>query len=395
MAVIVGAAIAVSYLDRQTLPVAIAEIQKEIPISNVQFSRLGSAFLVAYALMYAVGGRLIDILGTRNGFTIIMVAWSLACAAHGLAGSFLGLAVCRFLLGMGEGGCFPAATKVIAEWFPVRDRSTAMGIMNSGTALGGIAAPPLIAAIVGAYGWRWVFFITGVTGLIWAVWWMRSYTVPPNVAAEKQSEPAVPWLSLINHPYARALVIAKFLSDAGWYFYLFWLPKYLYDVRGFDTKQVGGFAWIPFVAAGLGSLIGGWMSSRLIHSGKSVPTARRIAMGGAAVVMPLILLVTQAPTAMVIVLFSIAYFGQQAYSTVLMILPTDLFPRRAVGAVAGLVGFGGAMGGVVWGEIAGRMLDAGLGWGPVFAIVSTFHVISFLIIFFFIPKTAFGAAERA
>ena len=392
VALVVGAAIAVSYLDRQTLPVAIAEIQKEIPITNTQFAQLGSAFLFAYAIMYAVGGRLMDLLGTRTGFTLIMVAWSLACAGHGFASNFATLAICRFLLGMGEGGGFPAATKVIAEWFPVRERSTAMGIINSGTAIGGIAAPPFIAAVIGAYGWRWVFFLTGITGIAWAAWWLATYSIPPALAEEKK-EPAVPWLSLITNRNVMALVTAKFLSDAGWYFYLFWLPKYLYDVRGFDTKQVGYFAWIPFVAAGLGSLLGGWFSSRLIHQGRPLHLARRIAMGSAASMMPLMALVTQAPNSWVIVLFSIAYFGQQAYSTVLMILPTDLFPRRAVGAVAGLVGFGGAMGGVVFGQVVGWMLDHGTGYGPVFAIVSTFHVISFLILLLFIPKSAFAGAD--
>lgn len=388
-----GAAIAVSYLDRQTLPVAIKEIQKEIPISNSDFALLGTAFLLAYASMYAIGGKLLDMLGTRIGFALIMVGWSLACAGHGLASSFAMLALCRFLLGVGEGGGFPAATKVIAEWFPVSERSTAMGVINSGTAIGGIAAPPLIAAIIGGYGWRWVFFITGAVGLLWAAWWLWTYSVPQ--ASKEDDEPAVPWLTLMAHPNVRALVCAKFLSDAAWYFYLFWLPKYLYDVRGFDTKEVGYFAWIPFVAAGLGSLVGGWSSSRLIHQGLPLHRARLWAIGASAAVMPLIALVTQAPNSWVIILFSIAYFGQQSFSTIVMILPTDLFPRRAIGAVAGLVGFGGAMGGVVFGQVVGKMLDMGTGYGPVFLIVSTFHVIAFLILYFIIPKRAFARSEAA
>ena len=393
VALVVGAAIAVSYLDRQTLPVAIKEIQKEIPISNSDFALLGTAFLLAYATMYAVGGKLLDMLGTRIGFALIMVGWSLACAGHGFASSFAMLALCRFLLGVGEGGGFPAATKVIAEWFPVSERSTAMGVINSGTAIGGIAAPPLIAAIIGGYGWRWVFFITGAVGLLWAAWWLLTYSVPQS--SKQDDEPAVPWLTLITHPNVRALVCAKFLSDAAWYFYLFWLPKYLYDVRGFDTKEVGYFAWIPFVAAGLGSLVGGWSSSRLIHRGLPLHRARLWAIGASAAVMPLIALVTQAPNSWVIILFSIAYFGQQSFSTIVMILPTDLFPRRAIGAVAGLVGFGGAMGGVVFGQVVGKMLDMGTGYGPVFLIVSTFHVIAFLILYFFIPKSAFARSEAA
>ena len=156
---LIAAAIAISYFDRQTLPVAIAAIQRDIPISNSQFSQLQAAFLVAYAIMYAGGGRLIDVMGTRKGFAVVMVWWSLACAGHGLANGFGFLAVSRFLLGMGEGGGFPAATKAVAEWFSVRDRATAMGVINAGTAVGAVLAPPLIAAIIAMSGWRWVFEI--------------------------------------------------------------------------------------------------------------------------------------------------------------------------------------------------------------------------------------------
>ena len=174
-----------------------------------------------------------------------------------------------------------------------------------------------------------------------------------------------------------ALVIAKFLSDAAWYFYLFWLPKYLYDVRGFDTKQVGYYAWIPFAAAGFGSLTGGWFSSYLLRRGWPLAQARKVALGASAALMPWAFFITQSPVEMALVLFSLAFFGQQSWSTLVMTLPADLFPRGAVGAVAGLVGFGGAMGGVVFGLVVGRMLDAGAGYGPVFALVSSMHLLAF------------------
>jgi ACS family hexuronate transporter-like MFS transporter len=176
------------------------------------------------------------------------------------------------------------------------------------------------------------------------------------------------------------LILAKFLSDAAWYFYLFWLPKYLYDVRGLDTKQVGYFAWIPYAAAGVGSLAGGWFSSWLLRRGKSLNFARKTALGASAAMMPLILFVTNSPVELAIILFSIAFFGQQSWSTLVMILPADLFPRSVVGSVAGLVGFGGAMGGVVFNLFAGYLLDHGFGYGTVFAFVSTFHVAAFGLI---------------
>src|SRR5215813_14271558 len=178
IALLISAAIAISYLDRQTLPVAIAAIQREIPINNTQFSHLQVAFLLAYAVMYAGGGKLIDVLGTRRGFLWIMVFWSLACASHGFAAGFGMLAVSRFLLGVGEGGGFPAATKAVSEWFPSRERSTAMGMINAGTAVGAVIAPPAIAAIIHYLGWRWVFFLCGAAGLLWSLWWLRYYFAP-------------------------------------------------------------------------------------------------------------------------------------------------------------------------------------------------------------------------
>ena len=175
IAILITAAIAISYLDRLTLPVAIGAIRQDIPISDQTFGNLNVAFLVAYALMYMGGGKLVDTLGTRRGFFVIMVFWSLACASHGLAMGFWMLAISRFLLGLGEGGGFPAATKAVAEWFPVRERSSAMGLINAGTAVGSVVAPPLIAAIILQFGWRWVFFLTGAAGLAWTVWWLWDY----------------------------------------------------------------------------------------------------------------------------------------------------------------------------------------------------------------------------
>ncbi len=190
IACLVSAAIAISYLDRQTLPVAIKAIEQDIPVTNEQFSFLQSSFLIAYALMYAGGGRLMDVVGTRTGFLIIMLFWSLACASHGLATSVAMLAVSRFLLGMGEGGGFPAATRAVAEWFPVHERSTAMGIINAGTAVGGVLAPPLIALVLNWSDWRTVFYLTGFIGVVWTLWWWHEYFVPaahPRLhAAERQ-----------------------------------------------------------------------------------------------------------------------------------------------------------------------------------------------------------------
>lgn len=403
----VSAAIAISYLDRQTLPVSIKAIQQDIAISNQRFSLLNTAFLLAYGIMYAGGGRLLDFLGTRRGFTVVMVFWSLACASHGLATGLVMLATSRVLLGAGEGGGIPAATRSVAEWFPVHERSMAMGIINAGTAAGAILAPPLIALVLSFTNWRWVFFVTGAMGMAWTLWWQRAYwpaaqhpklddaerqdlrsVLPTNFpsATSDGGERTPSWLGLLRLRQTWGMVLAKSLSDAAWYFYLFWLPKYLYDARGFDIKSVGAVAWIPHAAAGLGCLSGGWLSSWLLQRQPSLNLARKLALGASAALMPFILFVPHAPVAGAIALFSLAYFGQQSWSTLVMVLPVDIFPRASIGAVAGLVGFGGAMGGVVFGQLVGYLLDHGSGYGRVFALAASFHIIAFLVICFFIPS---------
>src|SRR6478609_1925249 len=200
VALLVCVAIAISYLDRQSLPVAVAAIQLEIPLTNTQFGALSSVFLFAYALAYAGGGVLLDRLGTRRGFLVIMVFWSLACASHGLATNVWMLAASRFLLGAGEGGGFPAATKVIAEWFPVAQRSTAMGLVNAGTAVGAVVAAPAIAAILIYGNWRWIFVACGAVGLVWTLCWSAfAKAFPSEAAADKPDAPAAQhrWMNLL------------------------------------------------------------------------------------------------------------------------------------------------------------------------------------------------------
>jgi ACS family hexuronate transporter-like MFS transporter len=399
IAVLVSAAIAISYLDRQTLPVAVHAIAKDIPLSNQQFSTLQSAFLFSYAFTYAGGGKLTDALGTRRGFTVIMIFWSLACASHALALSFGMLAVSRFLLGIGEGGGFPAATRAVAEWFRTDERASAMGIINAGTAVGAVIAPPLIAVILSFLSWRWIFVTTGILGLLWTAWWRLSYFSPEQdslVSGQSGDEFAahLRWIDLLRIREVWGMVAAKFLSDAAWYFYLFWLPKYLYDARGFDIKAVGAFAWIPYAAAGIGCLVGGWFSSYLVRREFSLSFARKLALGLSAAVMPLVIFIPYVAVSWAIAIFSVAYFGQQSWSTLVMVLPTDLLPRRVVGSVAGLVGFGGAMGGIAFGQLVGYLLDHGIGYSVVLTLAGMFHVVAFVIILVAIPLFQPADIER-
>jgi ACS family hexuronate transporter-like MFS transporter len=381
---LVTAAIAISYFDRQTLPVAISAIQRTIPLSDQQFSWLQFAFLIPYAVLYAAGGRMLDIVGTRRGFILIMLWWSAACALHGLAMNFGFLLGARCLLGMGEGGAFPAATRVVAEWIPLHQRSTAMGIINAGTAVGSVLAPPLIGIILLTLGWRMVFFAAGAVGFVWVIWWAATYrgtneasiaTLDARTIAQQLS-----FTDVLSMRKVQILVFAKFMSDSAWYFYLFWLPKYLYDVRGFDVKHVSYYAWIPYAASGVGSFLGGWLSSSLLRRGHSLDFSRKFVLGLSALFMPVVMLVPHVPVGWALMLFSIAFFCQQSWSGLIMTLPADIFPLSAVGSVAGLVGFGGAIGGAVFGVVAGFLLGHGFGYGTLFFIVGTFHIIGFLAI---------------
>jgi ACS family hexuronate transporter-like MFS transporter len=381
---LVTAAIAISYFDRQTLPVAIAAIEKSIPLNDQQFSWLQFAFLIPYAFLYAFGGRMLDVLGTRRGFILIMLWWSAACAFHGLAVNFGFLLVARALLGMGEGGAFPAATRVVAEWIPLHQRSTAMGIINAGTAVGSVLAPPLIGIVLLTSGWRMVFFASGALGALWVVSWSLSYrgtntasiaTLDARLLAQRLS-----LLDILALRQVQVLVFAKFMSDSAWYFYLFWLPKYLYDVRGFDVKHVSYYAWIPYAASGIGSFLGGWLSSVLLARGRTLDFSRKFVLGLSALFMPVVILVPHVPVGWALLLFSIAFFCQQSWSGLIMTLPADIFPLSTVGSVSGLIGFGGAIGGAIFGVVAGFLLSHGFGYATLFLLVGTFHVIGFLAI---------------
>lgn len=389
--VLVTAAIAISYFDRQTLPVAISAIQRNIPISNQQFSYLQTSFLLSYAALYAIGGRLLDRLGTRRGFMIIMLWWSVACMLHGLASGFMLLLVARFLLGMGEGGAFPAAVRVVSEWIAPQERSTAMGIINAGTAVGSVLAPPVIGIILLNIGWRAVFVAAGSLGIVWVVWWMMSYrgntmTLSSNALDARLLAQRLSFREIVSIRSVQTLVFAKFMSDSAWYFLLFWLPKYLYDARGFDIKQVSYYAWIPYAASGVGSFVGGYYSSKLLRGGRSLDQSRKIALGLSAAFMPVVMLVPLVPVQLSILLFSVAFFCQQSWSGLIMTVPADIFPLSAVGTVSGLVGFGGAIGGAIFGVAAGYLLGHGFGYGTLFVLVGTFHLIGFLAIVLFAGK---------
>jgi ACS family hexuronate transporter-like MFS transporter len=402
IAILITVAVAIGYLDRQTLAVAVKAIQVDIPLSDKDFGNLQAVFFFAYAFMYMGGGRLMDALGTRRGFLLMMVWWSLACAAHGLATGVLMLAAGRLMLGLAQGGAFPASAKAVAEWFPTRERATAMGMINGGSSVGAVVAPPAIALLLGYASWPWVFYLSGALGLLWTVWWLYEYFPPaqhPRLSAQERQElrevlaaatqpgPHISWWSLLVLPSVWGMVLGKCCCDALWFTYVGWMPKYLLDMHGFTSTELGCMAWIPYAASGVGSVAGGWLSGQLLLRGYSLNFSRKVVLGMSAALMPCMLLVTRVPVGVEIALFSVAFFCHLSFSTLVITLPTDLFPRHVVGSVAGLVGFGGSMGGVLFNTLAGYLLHSfgrASGYPIVFAIGSTFHVLGFLVILFII-----------
>jgi MFS transporter, ACS family, hexuronate transporter len=401
---LLACASALSYLDRQSFPVAVTEIQKQIAISNRQYSVLQMLFLLAYSAMYAGGGKVADWLGTRRGYLILIVWWSLATILNGLVSTVFGLGAARFLLGFGEGGGFPCSAKAVSEWFPPEDRAFAFGIFNTGSSAGAVIAPPLIAFIILTLDWRWVFFITGTFGLVWAlVWWLFSdlprkqklITADELDHIEKSLAPAagsvsewgrISWLSLFGYRQVWALVGAKFLTDAAWFFYIFWLPKYLADVRHLNIKQIGYFAWIPYAAAGAGSFLGGWLSSFLIRRHLSVNMSRKICLGLSAALMPACLLITKSPLGWTLVFFSIVFLGHQFWSTILQTVSADIFPSAVVGSVAGLMGAVGSFGAMLFDLLVGTILTYTHSYSSVFLLAGFFHPLSFLIVVLMISR---------
>ncbi len=392
---LLATASALAYVDRQTLPVVIGEIQKTIPITDQQYGNLQSMFLLAYGAMYVVGGKLADTLGARWGYFVIIVWWSAANLMQGAVSSVFGLGLGLFLLGLGEGGGFPTAAKAISEWFSAQERSLAFGICNAGSGLGATIAPPLIAAIVLRLNWRWVFFITGATGFVWAVCWLGMYYPPAGhkritdperiflaevIPGRGVASPRLSWTDLFHFRQIWGLVAAKFFSDSAWFFLIFWLPKYLADVRHLNIKSIGYFAWIPYALASLGSLLGGWLSSYLVQRRLSVDASRKICLGISAACMPLSLLVTISPLSFTIVFFSLAMLGHQSWSTIIQTLTADMFPSTIVGSVAGLLGAAGAFGGMLFNLIVGALLTAYQSYTLIFAISGLLHPLSFVII---------------
>jgi ACS family hexuronate transporter-like MFS transporter len=374
----------INYIDRQTVSVLKTAISNDLGLSNADYAAVQNSFLIFYGISQMVSGRIYDIIGTRLGFTCSIVIWSLAAAAHSFARTAGAFRLWRGVLGFGEAGNWPGAAKAVGEWFPVNERALGMGIFNTGAAVGGALSPPIIAALATAYGWRPVFITTGVLGFIWLAAWLAVYRLPEQhpwiSAAEREYivsgrgqtqtsggiEWTPGWLTLLTYRQTWAIVIGRFLTDPIWGLYVFWLPSYFQEARGFSLQQVGWSTWFPFLAAGLGALTGGWASGHLIQRGWTVDRARKVVMTSGALLTPAGILAVRVDNPYTaLVLMGIVLFGFQVWINNVQTLPSDFFPRTAVASVFGLGGTAAAISSVLYTWGTGRAVDLA-GYTPVF-----------------------------
>lgn len=387
------AATTINYIDRQVLGVLAPFLQEHIGWNEIEYGYIVTAFQAAYALGLLCAGAVIDRLGTRVGYAIAIGVWSLAAMGHALAGSVMGFALARFMLGLGEAGNFPAAIKTVAEWFPRRERALATGIFNSGSNIGAIVAPLLVPVVAVAWGWQAAFLCTGLLSATWLAVWLLLYRAPerhPRLSAEELAhirsdppEPAVrvPWARLLRHRQAWAFVAAKFITDPIWWFFLFWLPKFLHAEYGLSLLGLGLPLVAIFLLADVGSIAGGWLAGRFIKRGWSVNRARKGAMLVCALcVVPIVFAARADDLWVAVLLIGLATAGHQGWSANVFTLTSDMFPRHAVASVVGIGGFAGAVGGMMIATFTGFLLETTGSYVPVFLMAGSAYLLALLVV---------------
>ena len=377
----------VNYIDRQVLGVLAPTLQRALHWSESDYGDIVSWFSFAYGFGFLFAGQIIDWLGVRRGLGGAVIAWSAAAIGHAFARTVGGFSFARALLGVSESAIFPGSIKAIAEWFPQRERALATGIFNAGTNTGAILTPLLVPWIALTWGWQWAFVATGGLGLLWLVVWIPLYRDAPR-GAERQPERRILLGKLFARRQTWAFIVGKFMADPVWWFYLYWLPKFLDAKYGVKLAQVAAPLIVVYLLADAGSVGGGWLSSALIKRGWSVNRARKTAMLAMALLIVPTTLVSRAPTMWTAVLIvGVALAAHQAWSANVYTLASDMFPKFAVGSVVGIGAFGGAMGGVLFQRITGRVLQAnGSDYTPIFIVCGLAYVTAWLIIHLLAPR---------
>ena len=388
----------INYVDRTALSIVSVDVRREFRLDEQDYSHIVTLFMLAYAIMYAGSGYIIDRLGTKAGFSVFIFTWSIAQMLHAATVGKWSLGACRFLLGLTEPGNWPAAAKAVAEWFPARQRALGVGIFNAGSSIGSAIAPPMVAFLTAAYGWRTSFVVTGALGLVWLVLWWILYNPPqknrwlrpeempqiePQVATPGAARPD--WKRVIRMRECYSLILARFFTDPVIYFIIFWLPEYLRRERGFDLAMVGKYAWVPFIFGDIGYMLGGWLSGRLMRAGWTLPRARKFVMLLGACCMPVAMFAPFVPAAwMAIGATCFVTFGHAFWVANIQTLPTDLFKGSEIGTATGFSGMGGAIGGVL-ANLGTGYIVSNFSYAPIFLMAGLMHPLSAVIIYKLLP----------
>ncbi|MCB0743110.1 MAG: MFS transporter [Ignavibacteriae bacterium] len=389
----------INYIDRQVIGILAPTLQEEIGWSNIEYGYIVTAFTAAYAIGLLLIGRFMDQLGTKIGYSTALTGWSFAAIGHALASTVFGFGLARFILGFFEAGNFPAAVKTVAEWFPKKERALATGLFNAGTNVGAVVAPLVVPWIAITWGWQEAFIFTGLGGLIWLVFWFWLYDKPENSKrlskqelAYIQSDPAdpparIPWKDLFKYRGTWAFAVGKFLTDPAWWFYLYWIPSFLYKNYNLSLTELGLPLIIIYVMADVGSIGGGWLSSYFIKRGWSINKGRKVTMLICAVsVIPIMFASGASNVWVAVALLSLATAAHQGWSANLFTTVSDMFPRKAVGSVVGLGGMFGAIGGMIIATATGFILEFTGSYLILFIIAGSLYLIALFIINILVPE---------
>ena len=390
----------INYIDRQVLSILAPDLQKIFEWSEKDYGYIIMSFQIAYAAGLLLTGRFLDKFGVRIGFSIAITVWSVAAATHAWASSVMSFAAARFGLALGESANFPASIKAIAEWFPKKERALATGLFNSGATIGAIIAPLLIPFLAVTLGWQSAFIITGLLGFVWLIFWIRIYKSPDKVSmvskmelehirSDREPEPksSIPWMKLLSYKQTLGICIGRFVTDPIWWFFLYWLPKYLSEQHGLNIQGLGIPLIIIYTASSMGGIGGGWLSSRFIKMGKSIDFARKTTiLIVALMVMPMFLLSYFPSLPLAILLISLATAAHQGWASNIFTVVSDIYPKNVIGSVTGLAGFAGAVGGIIFSPVVGFILDATGNYRIIFAIVSCAYLMAWLSLKILVPK---------
>jgi ACS family hexuronate transporter-like MFS transporter len=388
-------ATALSFLDRQVLSITIIRIKEDFPVSDVEYGFINTAFLISYAIMFTGGGILIDRYGSRLGLAFSVGIWSVATLLHGVANNVFQFGIFRFILGLGEGGAFPGAIKAVVEWVPKKRQSLANGIAIGGSAIGAVVAPPLCVYLIQVTGWRGVFFVTGLIGVLWVIGWLlisKRSSVKINDAEKsrvdmKVNKVAIPkFLDILKIKEVWVFILVRFLLDPIFYFYMFWIPKYLNEARGDSLDTIGQLFWIPFLALGISNIFGGYVSDEVFKKTGNLNYARKIVMGVAALLTMSALLVKFAPTSELAILYiTIAVFAHGLWITNYITSISDIFGKSITSTVIGLSGTAGAISALVLNPVMGLII-AKYSYDPIWIYSGIMYSVAFIAFVVLIPK---------